>query len=120
MQLATEIVNNTRVIKAEIVINVRFLTTAEGGRQKPIIGAQMYGCPFFINGEGFDCRLFLHGQTIELGKYYEIPVKFLSPELALPKVAVGKEIFLREFKCTAKGWVKTICDAKAQQQPECQ
>ncbi len=87
-------------------IKVRFKTTAEGGREGPIlIGERAYGCPLLIEGEAFDCRLLLNAQTLHLGETYELPVKFLNPDLALPKLSPGKPVKLWEGKDIATGEV---------------
>ncbi len=88
----------------DITIEVRFKTTAEGGRAGPVFGKQ-FGCPMFIAGEAFDCRLLIEGRALELGETYDVPVKFLNASLALPKLAPGQEITLWEGKEIAKGKV---------------
>jgi len=93
-------------MKADVIIEVRLKTTAEGGRLEAIrIAEKPYGCPLFIDGEGFDCRLLLTHQTLELGEVYELPVKFLRGDLALPKLSVGKPVTLWEGKEIAIGKV---------------
>ncbi|WP_303907142.1 hypothetical protein [Thiohalomonas denitrificans] len=92
-------------MKTEAVIRVRFLTPEEGGRKTPIEG-ERYGCPLMLNGQGFDCRFVLDGYAcFELGKSYEIPVKFLNPVLALKELREGTEISLWEGKIIARGVV---------------
>ena len=63
-----------------------------------------------VDGQGFDCRFM---ETTEdgyrLGHEYEIPIKFLSPELALPLLDVGRKISLWEARTIAEGtiiWVR--------------
>ena len=68
-------------MKPDAIINVRFLTTAEGGRNTAVEG-QFYACPLFVDNEGFDCRLLLEGRRLELGSAYEVPIKFLYREQA--------------------------------------
>jgi hypothetical protein len=97
-------------MKPDVIINVRFFTTAEGGRSSAVEG-QFYACPLFIEDEGFDCRLMLKGRRLELGSTYEVPVKFLYRDLALPKLSVGKEVLLWEGRNVAKGQVIKIADA---------
>jgi hypothetical protein len=93
-------------MKPDAIIKVRFKTTAEGGRQGPIIVDETpYGCPLFVEGEAFDCRLLVSGQTLRLGAAYELPVKFLSPHLALSKLFPGKTVTLWEGKEIATGEV---------------
>jgi hypothetical protein len=88
----------------DITIEVRFKTPSEGGRNGPVIGAR-FGCPMLIAGQAFDCRLLTSGRTLELGKTYEVPVKFLNADLALPKLTSGMEITLWEGKEIATGRV---------------
>lgn len=93
-------------MKADILIKVRFKTEIEGGRKGAITGS-FYGCPLFVDGSGFDCRLFLDSK-IELGLTYEVPVKFMNPELVLPKLYPGKIFTLWEGKDVATGTVLKI------------
>jgi hypothetical protein len=94
-------------MKPDAIINVRFLTTEEGGRNTAVEG-QFYACPLFIDNEGFDCRLLLDGRRLELGLACEVAVKFLYRELALPKLAIGKEVLLWEGRTVATGQVVKI------------
>ncbi len=96
-------------MKPDIIINVRFFVPSEGGRATAVEG-QSYACPLFVDNEGFDCRLMLEGQRLELGSTYEVPVKFLYRELALPKMFVGKPVLLWEGRNFAKGHVVEIID----------
>lgn len=89
---------------------MRFKTSDEGGRKTSVkrktpLGPDFYGCPMEIDGKAYDCRLLIGDNEIELGKYYEIPVKFLDKDLALPNLAVGKSITLLEGKEVANGQV---------------
>jgi len=93
-------------MKPDAIIEVRFKTTAEGGRQGNIVIAEIpYGCPLLVDGEAFDCRLLLMGQTLALGETYELPIKLLRPDLALPKLSAGKAVTLWEGKEIATGKV---------------
>jgi hypothetical protein len=67
-----------------------------GGRNTAVEG-QFYACPLFVDNEGFDCRLLMEGRRLELGSSHEVPVKFLYRELALPKLAVGKDVLLHRY-----------------------
>ncbi len=89
----------------EIEIEVRFLLESEGGRKNPVTGDPYpYGCPMIIDGKAHDCRLLIGNKILELGKPYEVPVKFLNKDLALPKLFIGKSVVLWEGKniATAK------------------
>jgi len=93
-------------MKADAIIKVRFKTSAEGGRQGAIVGVgQFYGCPLFIDGEAFDCRIPLDGKTLQLGESYELPISFLNRDLVLPKLCPGKSVALWEGKEIATGEV---------------
>lgn len=94
-------------MKPDAVISVRFLTTAEGGRNTAVEG-QFYACPLFVENQAFDCRLLLEGRRLELGTTYKVPIKFLYREMALPKLAVGKQILLWEGRNIAKGQVVEV------------
>lgn len=95
------------MMKPDIIINVRFFTPSEGGRNTAVEGP-FYACPLFVENEGFDCRLLLEGRRLELGAAYEVPIKFLYRELALPKLAIGKEVLLWEGRNVAKGHIVKI------------
>lgn len=91
-------------------IKVRFKTTAEGGRRGPVVITDgfHYGCPLLIDSEYFECRLLVTNTTLELGVDYELPVKFLHPDLVMPLLAVGKPIVLWEGKEVATGHVVSV------------
>ena len=102
-------------MKPDIYIKVRFKTSEEGGRKTSVkrktpLGPDFYGCPLMVDGKAYDCRLLIGDKEIELGKYYEIPVKFLDKDLALPNLVVGKNIVLLEGREVADGQVTKICD----------
>ncbi len=99
----------------DIYIKVRFKTSEEGGRKTSLkrkigFGPDFYGCPLMVDSKAYDCRLLIGDKEIELGKYYELPVKFLDRDLALPNLAVGKNIILFEGKEVAEGQVIKIYD----------
>ena len=82
-------------MKADAYIQVRFKTTEEGGRKSAVRG-EYYPCPFAIDGELFECRLLLGGDCLDLGKTYELPVKFFYPAHVMPLLAEGKPFALLE------------------------
>lgn len=100
-------------MEPDIYIKVRFKTTAEGGRKTSIkrrtpMGPDFYACPLIVDDKAYDCRLLIENKEIELGEYYEIPVKFLDKDLALPNLSVGKKITLWEGKEVADGEILRI------------
>jgi hypothetical protein len=88
-------------------IEVKFRTTEEGGRETPVTG-DFYACPLFIDGEAYDCRLLIKGMELELGRSYEVPVKFLNRDIVLPKLHIGTSIILWEGKDVGDGKVTRI------------
>jgi len=91
---------------SDVTIKIRFKTNAEGGRQAKVeIALIPYGCLLVVDGEAFDCRVLQKERVLELGKTYELPVKFLRPDLVLPKLSPGKQISLWEGKEIATGSV---------------
>ena len=100
-------------MKPDIYIKVRFRTNAEGGRKTSVkrrspLGPDYYACPLVVDQSAFDCRLLIGDNEIELGKYYEVPVKFLNIDLVLPSLSVGKKITLWEGKEIADGEILRI------------
>jgi len=91
-------------MKPDIIISVRFSLAPEGGRGTPVQG-QVYSCPLLIDGGGFDCRLLLDGRRLDLGACYEVPVKFLYRDKALPKMKPGAAVHLWEGRDIAQGRV---------------
>ena len=88
-------------MKPDALIRIRFLTSA--------IDADRYGCPLMVNHQGFDCRFVLEAPTrFDLGGSYDIPVKFLRPELALAEINEGVTISLWEGKTIGTGQLLKI------------
>ena len=95
-------------MEPDVIIEVRFKTTAEGGRQTAIGGTAVvdyYACPCVIEGKAFDCRLLLGKRRLELGEIYEVPVKFMNWQLVGPKLHEGVSFALWEGKDVATGKV---------------
>ena len=88
---------------SEAIIRVRLLTEEEGGR-KGDIEEQKYSCPLFSNGKAYDCR-FVKSVAFkyQLGKVYEIPVKFLRPDLVMEKLYIVAKISLWEGETIGEG-----------------
>jgi hypothetical protein len=94
-------------MECDITIELRFKTTTEGGRKNSIIGG-VYSCPMLIDGEAFECRLYFENKTIQLGESYVVNVKFMNPDIVLPKLAIGKRVALWEGKIVGDGNVIKI------------
>jgi hypothetical protein len=99
-------------VKANAIIEIRFKTTNEGGRTMPIGLSKVpfYSCPLLVNGQAFDCRIFLDNKVLKLGEVYKLPVKFMNPELVLSLLSIGKYVTLWEGKEVADGKVLEIFD----------
>ncbi|WUR15000.1 hypothetical protein E7V67_007800 [[Empedobacter] haloabium] len=97
-------------MQPDALIAIRFLPPDEGGRAEPASG-RWFGCPLFIEGEGFDCRLLLDGQVLQPGKSYELPVKFLRRENAEERLRVGAPVTLWEGKTIATGTISHVYPA---------
>jgi hypothetical protein len=96
--------------KLDAILHVRFLTTAENGRDKPIV-SDKYGCPVMIDERGYDCRFVLSEiKRFELGNSYDIAVKFMCPDIAKADLYEGADISLWEGKTIAKGKVIKIVE----------
>ena len=93
-------------MESDAIIEVRFKTPEEHGRQTAVQG-DYYGYPFIVDGEAFDCRLMLSGCRLELGKTYQVPVKFMNWQLVRPRLSEGKSFILWEGKDIAIG--KVVC-----------
>jgi hypothetical protein len=95
-------------MKPDATIRIRLLTTEEGGRRGAIKGPR-YGCALMVKDKGFDCRLLLQdSESLELGNYYEVGVKFLNRESAVSELREGMRIRLWEGKTIANGEILAI------------
>ena len=92
----------------DAIVEVRFLTTAEGGRMKPVLGTD-FRTVFEIDGENHSgCFIAPDPLVMELGCTYEVPVFFLYPEHVLPKLAVGKAFTVWEGRTIASGKIVRV------------
>jgi len=91
----------------DIIAKIRFFPTSQGGRENPVQG-KSYSCPLFFEKEGFDCRLILNGNCLELDMEYEVPIKFLFIEYAYKEIKIGREFHLWEGRDIAKGSIIEI------------
>jgi hypothetical protein len=92
----------------EIVAHVRLFPTSEGGRAGPTPSDQ-FGCPLVVGDKMFDCRMLLS----EVGPLYPgqsalVPIKFLSPDLAMPLLSIGSRFHIWDGKVVGEGEVKEI------------
>ena len=97
-------------MQPDAMITIRFLSPEEGGRSQAA-GGRTFGCPMFIDGEGYDCRLLLEGLVLQTGKLYEVPVKFLRRDYADARLHVGNPITLWEGRTIASGTISRVFPA---------
>ncbi len=93
----------------DIVARIKFRTTEDNGRRKPL-PAKQFGCPLIFERAAFDCRLLLDqtGELVYPGEVVEIPVKFLFPQLIKPRLQIGSKFKLWDTKDFADGEVIEI------------
>jgi len=96
-------------LKPDVLARVHLYRTEEGGRGNSITIGR-FGCPFFYNGEAFDCRILLDqvGITLSPGDTAEVPIKFLRPDLVKQRLQAGAKFKLWEGKDFADGEVLEI------------
>lgn len=82
--------------KPDLLVEIDLLPTSEGGRTG-LTPETWFGCPVAISSEYFDARMDLTAVgSIAPGQHVQAPLKFLSPELTMPRVAVGQVLELWE------------------------
>jgi hypothetical protein len=86
----------------DAIVEIKLLSTEEGGRSQAIDTKVQYGCPLLIDAEYFDAR-FNFSSSVSPGEIAVSPVWFLSPELVVPKLEVGKRFSLWEGKIIGHG-----------------
>jgi hypothetical protein len=85
----------------EIVADLQFLSTAEGGRRGPTPD-RVFGCPLEYDGELFDCRLDLSEiGPVSPGQRVTVSIQFLSPQRIVPRLSAGCAISLWEMSAAA-------------------
>jgi hypothetical protein len=98
---------HVNTLQPDAVIKVRFKRMDEGGRRGGLT-CGVYHCICYLDGVAHDCRVYLEERTLELGQEYRVPVRFLAPEIVIPKLSVGKIVSLWEGKEVATGEVVAI------------
>jgi len=72
---------------------------------------KFYACPLFFGEKGFDCRLIIDGERLELGVYHEVPIKFLFIEYAYPEIRIGRKFHLWAGRKIAEGEIVRIVNS---------
>ena len=96
-------------LRPDVVVRVRLYRTEDGGR-KNVITVGRFGCPFFYDGEAFDCRILLDqvGVSLAPGETADVPIKFLRPDLVKPRLRAGARFKLWEGGDFAEGEVLEV------------
>ena len=97
------------ILDPDLIVRVRLFSKEEGGRGSSL-PAKTFGCPFFFEDEGFDCRLLLDqvGTTLAPGDTVVVPLKFLLPEYIVPRLKLGDRFKLWDGKDFAEGEVLEV------------
>lgn len=99
-------------MKPDIVAELKFYSTEEGGRANPIsyqTFSQRFGCLLVYKEETFDCFVILsEGKEIYPGERVVLSIMFLRPELIKPNLKVGDNFKLRELGIIAEGKIVKI------------
>lgn len=87
-----------------IICDINFYAMDQNGRNAPT-PAKNFSCLFDFDGMKYDCRLILINiGNINPGDYKKgVPIKFLCPELIIPKLHKGDNFYLWELKHIAEG-----------------
>jgi hypothetical protein len=96
-------------VKPDIIARVRLLPSDQGGRKSPIPPVR-FGCPLFIGGNGFDCRLLLDqvATTLVPGGEAEVPIKFLFLDKVRDRLTPGATFDLWEGGMFAHGEILEV------------
>jgi len=92
------------MIKPDIIAEVYFYTTEDGGRKGPTPD-NFIGFPLEFKGKYYDCRLLLDDiGSISPGDTVIVPIIFLYPEKILYQLKIGAKFRLweRGFKANGK------------------
>ncbi|MEW9900965.1 hypothetical protein ABWL39_20285 [Chitinivorax sp. PXF-14] len=94
-------------ITPEIVVEITFLSTEEGGRQGQILGGEYRGI-LGVGNEHFSVRFFVPLEGSTLGSVQRFGVQFLVPQAALPHFPVGASFSVWEGKVIGHGKVLEV------------
>lgn len=97
------------MLHPEIIADIRFYKPEDNGRKTPT-ASTFFSCIFVINEDKHDCRLLLEkiGPISPGESKSNVPIKFLCPELVLPKIKKGSKFYLWEMRNIAEGIVLEI------------
>ena len=99
------------MVSPDIYVSVKFYSSSENGRRLPT-NSKTFGVIFVIGESKHDCRLLLSeiGPISPGETKSSVPIKFLCPDMVIPKIKVGMEFNLWDMREIASGTVeKIIC-----------
>jgi hypothetical protein len=92
----------------DILAEVSLLPSNSGGRKGPT-PAEWFGCPMQVDGTYFDARIDLSEiGSLSPGQTVRAPLRFLSPENALPLFSIGKSFALWEGRVIGSATVLAV------------
>lgn len=93
----------------DIIADLKFYPTKENGRKSPT-PSTFFACTIVIDNKNHDARLLLDDiGGIAPGDFKKnVPIKFLCPDLVIPKLKVGSHFFIRDGKIVGEGNVVTV------------
>ena len=90
-----------------VYAEIYFYPTEKGGRETPVLNK--FRCPMVINEEMFDCvLLLLEVEKVKPGGTAKVSIEFLSSQIVIPMLHVGKKFFLWERGIIAEGEIRKI------------
>lgn len=104
--------------RPDIIAKLQFHNTADGGREGPIYGTNIFKCLFVFDRELYDCGLLLDEQnSICPGQTVTVPIRFLVPELLQRRLRPGDKFQLREVRTIADGEVESVLLEQGHREP---
>jgi GTPase len=92
-----------------ITAEISLLATSDGGRAVPTPPTGQFGCLMCFDDVCFDVRFdTTETGSMSPGQTLTATLRFLSPDLAIPRLSIGKQFSLREGRTIAVGRVIAI------------
>lgn len=89
----------------DIIADVSFLPASEGGRRSAT-PSDWFSCILQKDDMNFDIHMYLQENgPIYPGQSARVPIRFLDSEFAMPRLSVGAEFYLRDYRMIGNGKV---------------
>lgn len=97
------------MVYADIFADIYFYKTEDNGRKTPT-SSNFFSCVFIVDDKKHDCRLLLNdiGSIAPGETKFNVPIKFLCPELVFSKIRIGSKFYLWDMRNIAEGEIKEI------------